>query len=133
MMDKITPQFIWYIVLFLAPGFFASFWIQRYIPKQKGDSDGKNILTYLALSTILYIPLIVYLVQKNNLPFINSRTDFYWIASTVLIFPIFLSIFFGWAIQYDWVGKTFRKLGLKPKRFVTTAWEEYFLIIRQLR
>ena len=100
--------------------------MQRYVPKQQGDSDGKNFLTYISLSVILYIPLIIWLVTKNKLPYVGSRSDFYWIIATVLFFPILLSMFFGWAIQKDWVGVVFRKVGLKPKRFTATAWEEYF-------
>lgn len=125
-MDKITPDIIWYIILFLAPGFLASFWIQRYVPKPQGDSDGKSLLTYISLSVILYLPLIIFLVIYNRLPYVHNRKDFYWIAATVLIFPIILSMLFGWGIQNDWVGRVFRKVGLRPKRFTATAWEEFF-------
>jgi hypothetical protein len=125
-MDKLTPDIIWYIILFLAPGFLASFWIQRYVPKPQGDSDGKSLLTYISLSVILYIPLIVSLVIRNRLPYVHNRADFYWIAATILLFPIPLSMLFGWGIQNDWVGKIFRRIGLRPKRFTATAWEEFF-------
>ena len=125
-MDKLTPDIVWYIILFLAPGFLASFWIQRYVPKPQGDSDGKSFLTYISLSVILYIPLIVSLAVNNKLPYVHGLSDFYWIAATVLIFPILLSMLFGWAIQNDWVGWIFRKVGLRPKRFTATAWEEFF-------
>lgn len=125
-MDKLTPQLIWYIILFFAPGFLASFWIQRYIPKQQGDSDGKNLLSYISLSIILYSPLLIWMAIKRELPYVGSQSNFIWLVATTFVFPILLSMLFGWAIQNDWVGKIFRQIGLKPKRFTATAWEEYF-------
>lgn len=125
-MDKVTPELIWYILLFFAPGFLASFWIQRYVPKQQGDSDGKNLLSYITLSVMCYLPFIVWMVIKNELPYVRTRSIFYWLTGTTLLAPIAISMFFGFAIQFDWVGKFFRLFGLKPKRFTATAWEEFF-------
>ena len=125
-MEKLTPELIWYVILFFAPGFIANFWIQRFLPKQQGDSDGKNLLSYIVLSIILYIPFIIVMVTRSELPFVKTRSNFYWLTVTTLLCPILLSMLFGWAIQKDMVGRVFRKLGLKPKRFTATAWEEYF-------
>ena len=38
-MDKLTPELIWYVFLFLMPGFLVAFWVNVFVPLRPGSDN----------------------------------------------------------------------------------------------
>jgi len=127
-MDKLTPQLIWYIFLFLMPGFLMAFWVNLFVPLRPG-TDNKNLLTYIFLSLLLSLPLLLWYGYWGKLPFFSSFHQLVGLLAYGIAVP-----FLGGALAskivhnparfpWTWLEKT----GVRPVHPIASAWDKVFL------
>lgn len=126
-MDKLTPELIWYVFLFLVPGFLVAFWVNLFVPLRPG-SDNKNFITYLLMSLLVYLPALAYLGWQGKLPYLHS---FRQMMLLMFIFLLAIPFLWGWGLsklvhgQAIW-GLAERILKVKAVHPVASAWDRVF-------
>lgn len=126
-MEKLTPEVIWYLFLFLMPGFLVAFWVNLFVPLRP-SSDNKNLITYLLLSLIVYLPFLLYLGWLGRLPYLQSFRQMVWLFTIFLLLIPFLA---GWGLSkavhaksaWGWVERVLRVKAVHP---VASAWDRAF-------
>lgn len=128
-MDKLTPDVVFYLTLFLVPGFLMAFWINLFVPLRP-STDNTNFITYVFLSLILGIPLFFVLGWYGKLPHFDSFHQMLgWGAWFVLIGPFLFGYSMSRAIhRRDHLLWTFfEKIGVRPVSPIASAWDKAFI------
>lgn len=130
-MDKLTPDIIWSIFLFLIPGFLMAFWINLFVPLRPG-TDQKNTLTYVIWSAVLALPWLLYRGWYGHLPYFNRFRELAGFVAFLLLIPfvsaLILSKVINNADHYPW--KIFQKLfGVRTIHPIPSAWDKTFMEI----
>jgi hypothetical protein len=125
--EKLTPEVIWYLFLFLMPGFLVAFWVNLLVPLRP-NTDNKNIITYLLLSLVVYLPVLLFLGWKGKLPYLQSFRQMVWLLGLFLVLIPFL---LGWGLSKVVHGRklwgwTERILKVKAVHPVASAWDRAF-------
>jgi hypothetical protein len=126
-MDKLTPELIWYLFVFLVPGFVVASWVNLFVPLRPG-SDNKNFLSYVLLTLVVYLPLLVWKGWHGEITHMQSFRQMIWQG---FVFLLIIPLAIGWGISkfihtpkaWGWVEK---KLKVKVVHPVASAWDRAF-------
>jgi len=130
-MDRLNPDYIWYIFLFLIPGFLTAFWLRLFLPLRPG-SDNKNILTYILWSATLALPWLMFLGWHGQLSHFHRFRELVVLVIFLLIAPFFMALWLSKIVnnsdRYPWkaLQKVFRVRTIHP---IPSAWDKTFLEI----
>lgn len=126
-MDKLSPQLVWYVLLFLMPGFLMAFWINLFVPLRPG-TDNKNFLTYLFLSLLLSLPVLLYYGWHGKLPFFTSFHQLVGFVVYGLVVSFLGGVLASKVVhnphRFPW--KFLEKTGLRPVHPIASAWDKTF-------
>jgi hypothetical protein len=127
-MDKLSPEVIWYLFLFLVPGFLVACWVNLFLPLRPG-SDNKNLITYVLLTLVVYLPILIFYGWYGKLPFLKSFHQMVWL---MVGFLVFIPLAIGWALSqmvhskkiWGWMERVLHVKAIHP---VASAWDRAFL------
>ena len=130
-MDKLAPDALWYLFLFLIPGFLMAFWINLFLPLRPG-TDHKNTLTYVLWSAVLTLPWLLFRGWYGHLPYFHRFRELAGFVGFLLLAPfvaaVVLSKIVNNADHYPWKAfqKIFRVRTIHP---IPSAWDKTFMEI----
>jgi len=130
-MDRLTPDVIWYLFLFLIPGFLTAFWINLFVPLRPGP-DHKSTLTYILLSSLLALPWLLFQGWYGHLSYFHRFAELVIFVSFMLLAPFLTAIIFSKVINnsdhYPW--KAFQKVfKVRTVHPIPSAWDKTFMEI----
>lgn len=128
-MTRLSPDIIWYLFIFLIPGFLTSFWINLFVPLRPG-SDNKTTLTYILLSSLLTMPWLLYQGWHGHLSYFHGFSELAVFVGFLLLAPLLAAILFSRIVNhadhYPW--KAFRKIfKVRAINPIPSAWDKTFL------
>jgi hypothetical protein len=114
-----------YLVLaFVVPGLII-FYVRSKFISGRSPSHAENMLTYLVLSLIYYIPTIFFIEKALNIQEPWLARAAIWIALTI-VGPALFGLVLGAAAQKEWWDSIANRLDLSVVHVIPAAWDWRF-------
>lgn len=132
-MDKLSPDFIWYLFLFLIPGFCMTIWLKLFVP-MRPENENRDMITCILLSLFLALPWLLYQGWLGNLSYFHCFRDLAFLVAFMLLAPLLGAVILSKIVhnpgRYPW--KIFEAwLGVRPVHPIASAWDKSFMSLRK--
>jgi len=132
-MDKFSPDFIWYLFLFLIPGFCMTIWLKLFVP-MRPENENRDMITCILLSLFLALPWLLYQGWLGNLSYFHRFRDLAFLVAFMLLAPLLGAVILSKIVhnpgRYPW--KIFEAwLGVRPVHPIASAWDKSFMSLRK--
>jgi len=132
-MDKLTPEVIWYLFVFVMPGFLAAFWLKRFVPLRP-ESDNSNLINGVFLSLLMLLPIFLWFGWHGWLPHFQNFSQMILLLLYFLVCPLCVGIVFSKMIfnsdkkPWSWPWSILERIvGIRPINPIASAWDNAFL------